>query len=461
MRRLLEKVVIFALLLLVMGSFSSLFLGANLRENGLDVSNNGGSLAVDFVEILIYSGCAYFAFASYRRMFVSLGAAWPFLLMAAYALCSTAWSVDPGTTMRRACVLLATTVFGAYLGGRYSVEEFQQLLMQALLLMVGASLVCLVLRPSAVLDPSHAGNFRGLTEHKNIFGEYMGSLLFLGLTYRFQGKQLARASVILLALAMLAWAHSGTALLSIAATIITLPFLFLLRFRKVQAVPLTALGMALLSGIFVFASSLYVQVLDTLGKDPTLTGRTVIWSEVEKAILRRPWLGYGFDAFWQGLKGESRSVVSVVGWNVPHSHNGYLEALLGFGVVGSGLIAMMVLRMLYDSLAYVRFRRSAAGFWPCAFLFCFLIHAIAEAGFIKRDGLAYLLLVTLSTSLALERKVHAAKASLAQRQSDSQYDQQSDQQGWTVAFPFSQLPRSPLPHAVHSNEISHLSSRGV
>lgn len=403
MHRILEKIVTFSLLLLVMGSFSSLLLGANLRENGLEVANNPGNVGYDLIDVFNYLGCAYFALSRYRRTGAALRAAWPFLLMVAYAICSTAWSVDPTTTLRRSCVLLATTVFGTYLGGRYSIEEFQQILLQSLLFMVGASLLCLVLRPSAVLDPSHAGTFRGLTEHKNILGEYMGSLLFLGITYDFGGRRLARTAVILLAVSMLAWAHSGTALLSIAATVIVLPFLFLLRFRKLQAIPLTAVGAGLLGGAFVFASTMYNQLLSGLGKDPTLTGRTIIWSEVEKAILRRPWFGYGFDAFWQGLKGESRSVVSVAGWNVPHSHNGYLEALLGFGAVGAGLIVLMVMRTLYDALGYVRVCRGAQGFWPFAFLCCFLIHAVAEAGFIKRDGLAYLVLVTLSTSLALRR----------------------------------------------------------
>jgi exopolysaccharide production protein ExoQ len=407
MRKLLEKLVTFSLLLFVMGTFSNLFLGADLRENSVNVAQSHTGLSI--LELFIYLGCALFSFLYYKRMLVSLRAAWPFLLLNLYAFASTAWSIDPGTTLRRSAVLFGTTIFGIYLGGRYSLETFQKLLLQSLLVMLGASFVMLLVLPSAVLDQYHTGAFRGLTDHKNIFGEYMAILLILGLTYQFKARRrFLRSAVILLAVAMQLWARSGTSLLAITATILILPVLYLLRFKKLQMVPLIAVGGMILAYAFFFIFKASDSVLDLLGKDRTLTGRSQVWSLVWDAILRRPLLGYGYDAFWQGLKGESSRVISVVGWQVAHSHNGYLEALLGFGFVGSCIIIFAIFRVGKDSLAYVRLHRNSAGFWPFAFLAFYLIHATAEAGFIQRDGLSYLLVVILSTQLSLRRKQEKA-----------------------------------------------------
>ena len=39
-------------------------------------------------------------------------------------------------------------------------------------------------------------------------------------------------------------------------------------------------------------------IFDVLGKDSSLTGRTMIWSYVTDKIGDKPILGWGFSAFW-------------------------------------------------------------------------------------------------------------------------------------------------------------------
>jgi exopolysaccharide production protein ExoQ len=408
MRRILEKAVTFSLLLLVMGSFSNLFFGAALRE-GSD-SPTQSHFALSALELLIYVGCGSFALMRYKKMLRSLHAAWPFLLICSVALVSTSWSVDPWTSLRRSFVLFGTTLFGVYLGGRYSAKEFQKVLLQSLLIMLGASFIMLIVMPDVVLDPTHAGTFRGLTEHKNYFGEYVAVLLLLGVCYDFKRRwRFARPAIILLAAAMQFWAHSATSLLAVSATMLMLPVLYLCRLRKRQALALVFAAMIMLSCVFFLVSKVSSTILEILDKDSTLTGRSDVWDLVWQAILRRPLLGYGYDAFWQGRDGESYRIVSVVGWNVAHSHNGYLEALLGFGVLGSLVIAFAILRVCRDAFVYVRLQRTVAGLWPSAFLLFYLVHATAEAGLIKRDGFSYLLVVVLATSLSLRRTEESAR----------------------------------------------------
>ena len=71
-----------------------------------------------------------------------------------------------------------------------------------------------------------------------------------------------------------------------------------------------------------------------LGKDVTLTGRTGIWSAVTDSIAKRPLLGYGYQAFWLGLEGESYRVILTVSWVLAQAQNGFLDVMLEMGVAG-------------------------------------------------------------------------------------------------------------------------------
>jgi O-antigen ligase len=394
-----------------MGSFTTLLLGGDIHPGA---SLNQSHIGFSCLEVSIYLGCAFFALVDYRRMAVSSRAAWPFLLIALIAILSTAWSVDPELTLRRSGVLLGTTSFGIYLGGRYSIEEFQKLLLHSLLAIVAASLILLILSPGTALDPSSPGSFRGITVQKNFFGEYMGLLLLLGVTYRFRTRRsIVRLAVILPAMVLLLWAHSGTSILSIAAALLVLPILRMLRSTKHQALAVTMIFAVVVAAGFTFFSALSDSVLGLLGKDPTLTGRTLIWEFAWQAILRRPLLGYGYDSFWLDTKGASAQIDSLMNWNIPNSHNGYLEALLGFGAIGTCLIAVALFRTSRGALAHVRSQQGSASLWPFAFLLYFLVHAMAEASLVTRDEISYFLLVVLSTSLALRRRKQSAVRSTA------------------------------------------------
>lgn len=405
MLKLLERLVTFSLIQLTIGTFSVLILGTELREHEIGQADTRSSVVLSVTYALIYAGCALFAVLYYKRVLAAMRVSWPLMALAILAIISTSWSIDPAVTLRRSVVLLGSTVYGIYLGSRYSTTEFQKVLIQSFLLLLAGSVAALAVLPAYVVDPSHTSAFRGLTQHKNLFGEYMGIFLLLAISYRPKQGPVAKAGLILLGAGMLVASQSGTSVLSAAATIAVLPVLLLLRFTVKQRVPLAAGALALLGAAAFFGSQQITALLDLLGKDRTLTGRSVIWEMVLAAISRKLWLGYGFDAFWQGLKGDSLMIVVSAGWLVPHSHNGYLEALLGLGVVGLALIAFCTLRLAKDGAGYLRANRGAEGLWPLAFLIYFLVHATGEPSLLTRDSLSYLLFVAMSTSLALDRKV--------------------------------------------------------
>jgi exopolysaccharide production protein ExoQ len=110
-------------------------------------------------------------------------------------------------------------------------------------------------------------------------------------------------------------------------------------------------GMATCLAVASIAAAVYFAfdsdlILDLLGKDSSLTGRTVIWPYVIEAIGDRPILGWGFWAFWSPSNPRSIEISREVGFGfqLPSAHNGVLELLLQIGVVGTAFISFIWLR---------------------------------------------------------------------------------------------------------------------
>ncbi len=76
-----------------------------------------------------------------------------------------------------------------------------------------------------------------------------------------------------------------------------------------------------------------------LGRDPTLTGRTVLWSQLLSMNLN-PLFGTGFESFWLGPRLEE--FWSMHWWRPNEAHNGYLEVFLNLGWTGVALLAVVM-----------------------------------------------------------------------------------------------------------------------
>jgi len=102
---------------------------------------------------------------------------------------------------------------------------------------------------------------------------------------------------------MLAMSRSGAG--TVAAVIALTPLLPMFLYRRGHTVFFFSMGVLVAA---VAASLLYVDaahidvvqsVLDGLGKDATLTGRTMLWEFGMQAFEERPWYGFGYHAWWQ------------------------------------------------------------------------------------------------------------------------------------------------------------------
>ena len=88
----------------------------------------------------------------------------------------------------------------------------------------------------------------------------------------------------------------------------------------------------------------------------TLTGRVPVWQECLPFIGKRPFTGYGYNAFW-----TERHVFDIsdkADWGiagVPGALNGYLDLVLGVGLVGLAAYLLVVILAFKESIvAYYR-----------------------------------------------------------------------------------------------------------
>ncbi len=101
---------------------------------------------------------------------------------------------------------------------------------------------------------------------------------------------------------------------------------------------------------FVTGIALSLQsVVEAYGKDITFTGRTFIWSAVVEAIEQRPWFGWGLGGILWGSEPptvETQAVWRNIGFRVPHAHNGVLDLILQFGLIGMAIYAVLFVSVL-------------------------------------------------------------------------------------------------------------------
>jgi O-antigen ligase len=325
-----------------------------------------------------------------------------FLPIVLFSIVSAAWSTDPVTTLRRSGFLLLTVLVGIILGTDFGVQQIGRLVAAASVVHIVACGVLFVVARQFLYQPSDVTAMKGLTTHKNMFGFEMGLATIAFLLVPFARLAWLRWPLTIVAFALLILSHSAGSLVATLCAIALLPFLSVMRFPVVQRIPLLlfALVAMIALGALVFQNAALLPAV--LSKDSTLTGRTELWALVLVAIGNHPWLGYGFDSFWQGLQGDSLTIIRGVGWLVPTAHNGYLDLLLGLGVVGAVLFLAPLVQMVVRALRYLAAEYSSAGYFPTAFIIFWLIYNLNESALLARSGMPLLFLVALSASLGLE-----------------------------------------------------------
>lgn len=83
------------------------------------------------------------------------------------------------------------------------------------------------------------------------------------------------------------------------------------------------------------AFDVYANVISALGRNPNLTDRTEVWSDVIE-LQPNIVLGAGYEAFWLGER--LQELWSRWWWQPNQAHSGYIEMYANGGLIGLGLL---------------------------------------------------------------------------------------------------------------------------
>lgn len=330
-------------------------------------------------------------FARWRRSEVFVRANGPILLFFLYCLASVVWSDYPGVAFRRWTKLAGDLVMVmVVLTDPRPTLALKRLMAATAFVLIPASILLIKYYPDlgrGYQPWTWTSFYVGVATGKNGLG-YVCLVFGLGSLWRFlgllRGEEAARVRPLLahgVVIAMMLWlfwkADSATSLVcfllgGVLLTVTSLPGLSR-TLASAHVVVATVVSLVMSSVLLGTGTGL----VEALGRDSTLTGRTELWSQLTDMTVD-PLIGTGFESFWLGDRVET--IWRMYWWHPTQSHNGYLEVFLNLGVAGVVLLAFVMISS-YSRIARGFERDPAAGRFRLAFLAVAAVYNLTEAAF--------------------------------------------------------------------------------
>ncbi|MBN8528349.1 MAG: O-antigen ligase family protein [Caulobacterales bacterium] len=354
--------------------------------------------------------------------FDKVARAWPawiaLLALVALAYASKYWSIDPATTGRRVIAMAITGAFAVYLGARFGAAALPRLLTHAALVMAVGSLVMVFAFPAiGVHHDVNAGLWRGLWYEKNQMGIVMvaGAIAAAATLASSDPRRLLPFVTLALTTLLVLATQSKTSLLCLMLGVGVVGGLWTLRKGGAAfAVVMVWLGVVVAAFATWAWSTHSVEILEALGKDPSLTGRTNIWASLMRRVGERPWTGYGYNAFWGRESVPAAFVRQETGWTVPSAHNGWIDVLVQLGWPGAILVGTLTALTVLITLLRVGAAGAREGYWALGYFTAFFLLSLSESILLSHQNLPWVLFLAMLTRAVMPNPA-PVRATLAPR----------------------------------------------
>ncbi len=365
---------------------------ANTSQGGLIRALYLPAYAAGFLLLAVSPGAAFLAVL--RQPFLI------FLLLLVAA--SYFWSIAPDQTLRRVFAAYCSALGGVVLASRLKWSELAELAGCAMAILAVIALATSLALPSVgIMQEIFPGAWRGVWSEKNALGGNMAlAFTIFGAAAMLNPRRAPLwCGFAVLALALTLMSTSMTSLVALVLGFGGLIFVAIIRRGPVTRVVMVwlavvAAGMGL--GVVLFAAD---AVLDLLGKDATLTGRTKIWAAAMTQIEARPWAGYGYGVVWDDLGPWSplAAMVRDAGFIPQHAHNSWIEQWLGMGILGLAAFALLYAQTAI--LTVVALFRDAGAYLAAPFLIVYSLMTITESIAMTYNEFRWVLFVAIAVKL--------------------------------------------------------------
>ena len=388
------------------------FVNGDTAMRAVMTSSAGGAILDRLNNVLIFGACMLFVIRRHQpirrlSLHVKLVISFPIV-----ALLLSPVSQQLTRTISSGTVLLGGVLLVFYIMSRYTLNEVHELFLVLGFGTIVASILFALALPQYGRDlmGGHASAWKGIFSAKNYLGNMALFFLTVAVVYRPRTVFLRtlRTSQIFFCLVAIAFSRAATSyMLTTIYIAYTLMMNMMRGFRKKDYF------VAFIILFVVFAGVITVIVLQPdflfsmLGKDVTLTGRTEIWDAVMTSIAKRPLLGYGYQAFWLGFKGESYRIILTVTWALGQAQNGFLDVTLEMGMIGLSLVLLIFGFAFRDGLSCLLRSRDENVLrsveWYLIIIILTLIYNLDESFLFEPKHLGSMMFVLACIGLKIER----------------------------------------------------------
>ena len=378
--------------------------------SGLDTIFGDVAIISTLLRYLIFAIALFFLCARGRRSLHAASKGGALWVVMALSVASIAWSMSPADTIDSVRgEVLPMTAFALYYASRFNIREQMRIVCVALMIAAVLSLFYAVAIPSigTHVGGEFDGAWRGLYSQKNVFSSTMTitMLLFyiLSIVNNDRKERLVARVCLGFSVAMILLSTSKSALVIFIVLLFAVALARLFRWRGRRSVLLLDLGGLIgLGGLAVFSVTWQAMAI-ALGKDPTLSARTYIWSGSLEKIVAQPILGYGRAAFWTEGSRPAFEVGALAskGFVPSHAHNGYLDVGLDIGLVGLGVFFIGLIATFGIALRRAYRASEPEDLWPLAFLILLVIYNVTESLLLQRITIYWVMYMTVFLSLRI------------------------------------------------------------
>jgi exopolysaccharide production protein ExoQ len=339
-----------------------------------------------------------------------LAANWPLLVFFFYCLLSISWSDFPDVSAKRwikavgdlFMVLIVVT-------DAEPVAALKRFFARTGFMMLPTSILLIKYFDylGRSYDPWFGNTYiTGVTQNKNALG-VITFTLSLAAVWRIlvllrspelpdRGRHLlAQTTLLAFGIWLLSIANSATSLACfiVGAALMLVTGLPLFR-RRPEAVHALVLALLVTAGAALLLGG-EGAVVEALGRNSTLTGRTQIWGLVIP-MAPNPLVGAGFESFWLGARLQTLWQ-ALPNLHLNESHDGYIEVYVQLGWVGLGLLAMVLINGYRRSVTTFR-HDPVLGSLLLAYVLTAALYSVTEAGFRMMNPIWVILLLAVVAS---------------------------------------------------------------
>ena len=321
-------------------------------------------------------------------------------------LFTSAWSAAPSVSFRHAIALILTTLFAIDFASRHPLERQLRFMEPIFIAIVLIGVAAQLFAPDFFPVTNFGNNvmetdaWHGAFIHKNDFGRFIAITMLVALIRSSSSRwgKILRVLWIFTTFVLIYKAQSGTGLACMLLTGLCAGWLFKLDWS------VRARKLGVLAGILILGTVLILAIQDAnvltglLGRDATLTGRTILWKLSLASALQHPILGYGYDAYWTATT-QADQIRYNIGWDAPHAHNAFIELLLEQGLLGLIAFLAATIVTLRRSAHFLTQSIGREGLWPLSYLVFLLFYGLTESQPVIPNSIYWIIFVAIAYSV--------------------------------------------------------------